>query len=83
MKYENLKKELVDLIHESTYGTFWITNYYKDARQGLGIILLFIVIFFTNMTMNSTILDNVENKFLFEIDYKKEWTQFLLNDNCN
>ena len=33
--------------------------------------------------MDSTILDNVENKFLFEIDYKKEWTQFFLNDNCN
>jgi hypothetical protein len=33
--------------------------------------------------IDSSILDNVESKFLFETDYKKEWKKLFLNDNCN
>ena len=78
MKYENLKKELVDLIHESTYGTFWITNYYKDARQGLGIILLFIVIFFTNMKWIQQYLTVLKISFFLKLITKKNGHNYFL-----
>ena len=77
MKYENLKKELVDLIHESTYGNFLITNYYKDTRQGLGIILLFIVIFFTNMKWIQQYLTVLKISFFLKLIIKKN------GHNCN